>query len=42
MVGEMKDREIVSNFDSDKQERMLKSIVGNFNSWARKNLSLRG
>jgi hypothetical protein len=42
MVREMKDREIVSNFDSDKQERMLKSIVGNFNSWARKNLSLRG
>jgi hypothetical protein len=38
LVEEMRDREIVSAFDSDSQERLLKSIVSRFNNWARVHL----
>jgi hypothetical protein len=32
-LDEMVERKIVSGFDSDDQERMLRSIVGKFNAW---------
>jgi hypothetical protein len=39
-LDEMVERRIVSGFDSDDQERMLKSIVGKFNAWGVENLGL--
>ena len=38
-LDEMVERGIVAGFDSDDQERMLKSIVGKFNAWASENLN---
>jgi hypothetical protein len=37
-LDEMVERKIVSGFDSDDQERMLRSIVGKFNAWGVENL----